>query len=115
MFSLFSRDGLVVRLTNGGECSGRVEVYHKGQWGGVCSDSWDSRDAAVVCRELGCPSNAVAKKWSYFGSGLGAIWMESADCTGTESSLKECNLNSWGTDVCSVGNDAGVICRGWNY
>lgn len=108
---LFSRAGLGVQLTGGGECSGRVEVYHERQWGGVCSDSWDSTDAAVVCRELGCPSNAVPKKWSYFGSGPGLIWLKRADCTGTESSLKECNLNTWGVDSC-IGNEAGVICRG---
>ncbi|KAA0720726.1 Deleted in malignant brain tumors 1 protein [Triplophysa tibetana] len=99
-----------VQLTGGGECSGRVEVYHEGQWGGVCSDSWDSTDAAVVCRELGCPSNAVAKKWSHFGSGPGLIWLKRTDCTGTESSLKECNLNTWGVDSC-IGNEAGVICQ----
>lgn len=111
---LFSHGELVVQLTGGGECSGRVEVYHRGQWGSVCSDSWDSTDAAVVCREVGCPSNAVAKKWSYFGSGVGLIWLKSAACTGSESSLKQCNLNTWGANLCSVENDAGVICRGRN-
>ncbi|XP_051543862.1 deleted in malignant brain tumors 1 protein-like [Myxocyprinus asiaticus] len=96
---------------NTSSCSGRVEVLHNDQWGTVCTDYWDTKDAEVVCKELGCPTGAEAKKYTYFGQGSGPIWMDNVQCMGNETSLKDCSLNGWGTHNCTHVNDAGIICR----
>ena len=43
-----------IRLADGdNEYQGRVEVCLHGNWGTVCDDGWDNRDAGVVCNQLG--------------------------------------------------------------
>ncbi|XP_051976523.1 deleted in malignant brain tumors 1 protein-like isoform X2 [Xyrauchen texanus] len=102
----------LVRLVNGSNsCSGRVEVFYDGQWGTVCHDNWDDKDAAVVCRELGCGSNGVlANKDAYFGQGSGPVWLNGLDCD-TDSSVRNCKSSGWGKQTCGHEKDAGVICE----
>ena len=46
-----------IRLRGGSVArQGRVEICVEGRWGTVCDTYWDSRDAGVVCRQLGYPS-----------------------------------------------------------
>ncbi|XP_042247333.1 scavenger receptor cysteine-rich type 1 protein M130-like [Thunnus maccoyii] len=100
-----------LRLANGtGRCSGRVEILHDGQWGTVCDDEWDIRDAQVVCRAIDCGTAQTSKSSAFFGQGQGPIWLDDVDCSGNETSLLHCRRPSFGENNCGHGEDASVIC-----
>uniref|UniRef100_A0A1L1SUH6 Scavenger receptor cysteine-rich domain-containing protein DMBT1 n=1 Tax=Mus musculus TaxID=10090 RepID=A0A1L1SUH6_MOUSE len=102
-----------LQLMNGsGRCSGRVEVYYHGQWGRVCDDQWDLREADVVCRQLNCGRALEAPVQARFGDGPGEFLLDEMDCTGTESFLGQCPHAGWHLHNCGPGEDASVICEG---
>ena len=94
-----------VRLAGGGNVTsqGRVEVFFKGSWGGVCGSGWDLKEANVVCRQLGF-RGAVATATSPDFS-----FMYRVQCAaGNETSLAECDLTpkTW----CWSNRAACVVC-----
>ncbi|KAM4778252.1 antigen WC1.1-like isoform 2-T2 [Cyanocitta cristata] len=98
-----------VRLVgSSGRCAGRVEVYSSGTWSAVCQEGWDLRDAAVVCRELGCGTALQAPSSARFGPGTGPLWQYIPDCSGTEESLWECGRSE--RRECGRGGGAGAVC-----
>lgn len=49
---LFLPNCLDVRLVNGTEEAGRLEIEHKGTWGTVCEDEFGREEALVACKML---------------------------------------------------------------
>ena len=94
-------------ISNG---TGRVEVFHAGQWGTICDDSWDINDAQVACRQLGYPGALKALSGGEVPYGSGKIWLDELYCTGNESNLSSCHRIVWGRHACSHSEDAGVQC-----
>ncbi|KAF5912407.1 hypothetical protein HPG69_004077, partial [Diceros bicornis minor] len=109
--SCYGKDTLDLRLVDGSSlCSGRVEVKFQEQWGTVCDDGWDLNVAAVVCRQLGCPS-------AFFFPGIvnspatsSPIWLDNISCSGNESALWDCGHREWGIHDCSHNEDATLTC-----
>uniref|UniRef100_A0A8C5R8V2 SRCR domain-containing protein n=1 Tax=Leptobrachium leishanense TaxID=445787 RepID=A0A8C5R8V2_9ANUR len=99
-----------LRLAAGpGQCAGRVEVYQQGEWGTVCVDHWDQKEAEVVCRQLGCGHAVSATTLVRHGRESGKIWLNDLKCKGSESTLWECNSSARGQHDCGR-KEAGVIC-----
>ena len=99
-----------IRLTGSTPLTGRVEVFAGGEWGTVCDDYWDINDANVVCRQLGFPS---ATSSGTDGQGIGRIWLDNVDCSGSEAQISDCSHRGWGVHDCNHSEDASVQCSSY--
>uniref|UniRef100_A0A3Q2NV62 Lysyl oxidase homolog n=1 Tax=Fundulus heteroclitus TaxID=8078 RepID=A0A3Q2NV62_FUNHE len=87
-----------LRLSGGRNPSeGRVEVLAERNgslvWGTVCSDSWGTMEAMVVCRQLGLgfASHAFQETWYWQGDvSADSVVMSGVRCSGTELTLDQC-------------------------
>ncbi|KAI3352882.1 hypothetical protein L3Q82_019461, partial [Scortum barcoo] len=80
-------------------------------WGTVCDDSWDLKDANVVCRQLDCGPARSALQNAAFGLGSGPIWLDDVSCFGNEPSITDCRHQGFGVHNCGHWEDASVVCE----
>ncbi|XP_078312094.1 uncharacterized protein LOC111136198 [Crassostrea virginica] len=100
-----------VRLVGGGyHDRGTIQVYHNGQWGTICDDSFDKNDGDVICRMLGFNFSRAVYGGAHWGQGSDPIWLDDLNCYGFEADVSECGSRGWGSHNCNHGEDAGVYC-----
>ena len=112
MFLVLSDELVQLRLqgplhSNG---TGRVEVFYYGQWGTICNNGWDMRDARVVCRQLGYVNALRTLPMFQFPYSSGRIWLDNVGCTGRERNITSCSHGPWGNNYCRHYEDVGVEC-----
>jgi len=96
---------------SGGESprEGRLEVYHDGSWGTVCDDRFNDAAARVVCFSLGFGYVGRETNIDKYGVGVGTIWLDDVECSGTERDISECS-HRWGDHNCAHNEDVAVSC-----
>ncbi|NXY10294.1 C163A protein, partial [Pteruthius melanotis] len=93
-------DFLALRLVNGNDCAGRVEVFYNGTWGSICSNHMSQLTAVTVCKHLGCgDGGGIATDFKY-GRGSGPTWLDHIECTEQHSSLWQCQSDPWDPQSC---------------
>ncbi|XP_039607773.1 lysyl oxidase homolog 3B isoform X9 [Polypterus senegalus] len=108
-----------IRLSGGRtQYEGRVEVGTSSngthQWGLICGEGWSTKEAMVVCRQLGLgyANHGLQETWYWDASNTTEMVLSGVKCTGNEMSLSHCqhhgnNVNCKRT---SSRFAAGVIC-----
>lgn len=100
------------------ESGGRMEVFHDGEWGTICNDEFDDKDAEVACRAMGKSGGRVlGNRHSLVTSGAKSskIWLDNVRCVGNENSLFDCPRGpankAVGKHNCGHSEDIGVQCN----
>ncbi|KAM4543007.1 lysyl oxidase homolog 3B isoform 3-T3 [Odontesthes bonariensis] len=110
----YANQGLQIRIVGGrNSYEGRVEVQVGSKWGTVCSTGWTTKEAMVVCRQLGLgySMHAVNETWYWDSSNVTEMAMSGVKCVGNEMSLSQCQHHkTLSCQKAAAKFAAGVIC-----
>lgn len=99
---------------------GYIAINRQGEWGTICDDSFDEKEAAVLCRQAGYKGGVYENgKYKISDGSIDGmtrsdhrIWIDELRCEGNELSLEDCRHGSegWGVHDCDHGEDVGIKC-----
>nr|XP_037841255.1 scavenger receptor cysteine-rich domain-containing protein SCART1-like [Chlorocebus sabaeus] len=91
-------------------CTGRLEIFYNGTWGGVCR-TLSAASLEVLCRQLGCGSHGQLQARTGSWSAPEFLWVGSIQCRDRhDRSLWQCPSAPWDQHSCSSGEEAWVLC-----
>ncbi|NWU75976.1 WC11 protein, partial [Onychorhynchus coronatus] len=106
-------DFLDLRLVNGNDCAGRLEVFYNGTWGSICSNRMTQLTAITVCKHLDCGDGGEIAEDFKYGRGSGPTWLDHIECTEQHSSLWQCQSDPWDPQSCdNRAEETHISCTG---
>ena len=108
--------------------AGRVEVRYAGVWGVICPRRMDGTVFNVICQQLGFEGvmgdESLYEHYEYprrklrlYGDNAkGPVWLSKVYCSGNESNLSQCKIDSPGEVLWCIHSEAlELMCRPKNF
>ncbi|XP_072211785.1 antigen WC1.1-like [Excalfactoria chinensis] len=104
---------LALRMMNGSDCAGRLEVFYNGTWGSICSNRMSQLTAIIVCKHLNCGDGGEIERDFKYGRGSGPMWLDHIECAEQHSSLWQCQSDPWNPQSCRTrAEETHISCAG---
>lgn len=109
----FLPEFMALRLENGTNCSGRLQVFYNGTWGSVCSNSMTPETVSLACKELGCGDRGSLETQRPYGRLSGTAWLDRVECGERNSSFWQCPSAPWHPQSCDdLREETHITCKG---
>ncbi|XP_043935085.1 scavenger receptor cysteine-rich type 1 protein M130-like [Protopterus annectens] len=102
-----------LRLADGDHhCKGRLDVFHNGTWGTVCSNGLNSGSTtlSLVCHLLGCGMSGRLYDTPTFKKSLTDKSIDRIKCQSYHKSLWECSSSPWFDKPCTTEEETHLTC-----
>lgn len=103
-----------MRLSDGTNTSGRVELFFNGRWGTVCDRRFNKLSGQVICRQLNLGFiSRIANPGEFpVGRSDQPVWLDEVHCIGNEGWLSACSHSGYGSNGCRHNEDVAIVCTG---